>query len=77
MKAGQHVKLIAITPDLIADGLKVGQSGTVRKSASGLLGVEFEGHSDSGRNAGLHAVVVNTRRDGQTIPVISLCEVAE
>lgn len=41
------------------------------------LGVEFEGHSDTGYNAGLNVVKINTQRDGQTIPVISLCEVSE
>ena len=77
MKVGQRVKLVAITPDLIAAGLRVGQAGTVRESPSGSLGVEFEGHSDTDWNAGLHVISVNTRRDGQTVAVISLCEVAD
>jgi hypothetical protein len=80
VKVGQRVKLMAITPDLLASGLRIGQVGIVKEvpgQESNVLGVEFEGYSETGWNAGLHVVSVNTRRDGQTIPVISLCEVAD
>lgn len=74
MQDGQRVKLVGITPDLLADGIRLGQIGTVRETSSGVLGVEFEGHSDTGYNTGLHVICINTRRDGQPIPVCSLCE---
>jgi hypothetical protein len=74
LKTGQRVKLVGPTPDLLKKGIKIGQVGTVRESPSGSLGVEFTGHSDAGWNAGLQVISINTRRDGKTIPVISLCE---
>jgi hypothetical protein len=77
VKEGQRVRLIAITPDLLASGVKLGMIGTVRKTPHGSIGVEFIGHSDMGWNAGLHVICINTKRDGQTIPVISLCEIWE
>jgi hypothetical protein len=80
MKEGQRVRLIGTTPDLLASGVKLGMVGTVRIKGPdllgqpGFIGVEFEGHSDTGWNEGLHVICINTRRDGQTIPVLSLCE---
>jgi hypothetical protein len=80
MKAGQRVRLIGITPDLIASGVKLGMTGTVRVEGPdllgqpGFIGVEFDGHSDTGWNRGLYLTCINTRRDGQTIAVLSLCE---
>ena len=73
IRADQRVQLIETTPELIADGLRPGMIGIVRRLPSGALGVEFSGHSDTGYNAGLHVTYINTRRAGQTIPVISLC----
>jgi hypothetical protein len=73
MKPGQRVQLVEVTPKMIEDGLRPGMIGTVRKTPHGSLGVEFDGHSDTGWNAGLHVTVINTRRDGHTVPVISLC----
>ena len=74
MKTGQRVRLIAITPHLLASGVKLGMIGTVRWLTSGSQGVEFVGHSDTGFNAGLHVTCINTKLDGRTVPVISLCE---
>ncbi len=81
-KEGQRVRLVGITQDLIASGVKLGMIGTVCVegpflNGPGFTGVEFEGHSDTGYNAGLRTVCVNTRRDGQVVPVISLCEPLE
>jgi hypothetical protein len=73
VKPGQRVQLVEATPELLADGLRPGMIGRVRRTPGGALGVEFDNHSDTGHNAGLHVTCINTRRSGQTVTVISLC----
>lgn len=73
---GQLVRLTRTTKELTADGLQVGQLGTVGITPDGALGVEFRGHSNAGRNTGLHTLVIRTREDnGKTVLVTDLCEV--
>ena len=74
MEPGQRVQLVETTPEMIADGLRSGMIGIVRSLPSGGLGVEFQGYSDTGWNAGLHVISINTvRADGAIVPVIDLC----
>lgn len=83
MKEGQRVRLVNITPELLKRGIRLGMVGTVRVKGPDLLGhpgfvgVEFDGHSDTGWNEGLQVITVNTQRDGQSVPVLSLCEPLE
>lgn len=74
-KDGDRVVLRSVTKEMRADGLRAGQLGTVR-NLEGKLGVEFDGHSDTGYNAGLHVIKFNARADdGSIVPILTLCEV--
>lgn len=78
---GQRVRLVMASQEMLDQGLKVGMIGTVHIHAfddhlgkTPLIGVGFDGHSDTGSNAGLHVTLINTKIDGKTFPVIDLCE---
>jgi len=75
-KDGDKVVLCTLTPELAKDGLRIGQSGTVRDvDGNGKLGVEFDGYSDCGWNIGLHVVKLNARTDARTtVPILDLCK---
>ena len=70
---GQRVRLVKVTEEMAAKGIKVGATATVRVH-NGKLGIEIDGYSDTGWNAGLHVTTFNTRQDGQTISILDLCE---
>jgi hypothetical protein len=73
-KDGDKVALVRLTHELEQDGLTTGQTGTVR-DVDGQLGVEFDGYSDTGWNAGLHVIKLNTRADnGSIVPILHLCK---
>ena len=68
LKAGDRVILRRDTEDLSA-----GMVGTVRITLNGDLGVEFEGYSGAGYNAGLRVVSITGTIDGKTRHLIDLC----
>jgi hypothetical protein len=80
MKAGDRVWLRETTPELLEKGIRAGTTGTVREVPAGvrgearILGVEFDGYSDKGWNAGLQVVSIHTKHEGGSVSVISLCE---
>lgn len=72
-QAGDRVMLNTINKELRTDGLRKWQTGTVRE-LEGKLGVEFDGYSDTGYNAGLQVIKFNTRADdGTVVPILTLC----
>lgn len=73
-KDGDKVLLCELNHELTNDGLRIGQRGTVRDvDGNGKLGVEFDGYSDTGFNAGLHVIKLNTRRDnGSIVPIFEV-----
>lgn len=72
---GQLVRLTRTTKELTADGLRIGQIGTIAVTPDGALGVEFAGYSDAGRRTGLKTITIRTREDDGTIVLITdLCE---
>lgn len=74
-KEGGRVRLRQLTKELKADGLHLDQTGTIRV-LEGKWGVEFDGYSDSGWNAGLQVIKFNARADhGSIVPILALCEV--
>ena len=68
LKAGDRVVL---RQD--ADDLSAGMVGTVRTTLNGDLGIEFEGYSGAGYNAGLRVVSITGTIGGKTRRLIDLC----
>lgn len=68
LKAGDRVVLRQDAEDLTA-----GMVGTVRVTLNGDLGVEFEGYSGAGYNAGLRVVSITGTIDGKMQHLIDLC----
>ena len=68
LKAGDRVVLRRDAEDLTA-----GMVGTVRITLNGDLGVEFEGYSGAGYNAGLRVVSIIGTIDDKMQHLIDLC----
>jgi hypothetical protein len=78
-KDGQRVRLVKASQEMLEKGIKPGTFGTVRIQTwddghEPSLGVEFDGYSNTGWNAGLSVVMINTRIAGKTFPIVDLCE---